>query len=88
MDIFDIEIDFESVIPMEEQQQRQRTIEYRLSTHSTRTQADHRFNIILFLYPIKRYSVQCLFLFFLYNKIKHFFLSLSNLTRNEADNKQ
>ena len=44
---------FQSVVPMEQQQQ-QRMIEYRLSTHSTRTHADQRFNVILLSYPIER----------------------------------
>jgi hypothetical protein len=41
---------FQYVIPSEQQRQ----IEYRLSTHSTRTHADQRFNAILFSYPIER----------------------------------
>lgn len=41
---------FKYVIPLEQQRQ----IEYRLSTHSTRTHADQRFNAILFSYPIER----------------------------------
>jgi hypothetical protein len=41
---------FQYVIPLEQQRQ----IEYRLSTHSTRTHADQRFNAILFSYPIER----------------------------------
>jgi hypothetical protein len=41
---------FQYVIPLEQQRQ----IEYRVSTHSTRTHADQRFNAILFSYPIER----------------------------------
>ncbi|CAF1463708.1 unnamed protein product [Rotaria magnacalcarata] len=41
---------FPHVIPLEQQRQ----IKYRLSTHSTRTHADQRFNAILFSYPIER----------------------------------
>ena len=43
---------FHSVIPMDQQQQR--LVDYRSSTHSTRTHADQRFNVILFSYPIER----------------------------------
>ena len=44
---------FVHVVPLEQgkQQQQQR---YRLSTYSTRMHADHRFNAILFSYPIER----------------------------------
>ena len=41
---------FEHVIPLK----RQRLVKYRLSTYSTRTHADQRFNAILFSYPIER----------------------------------
>jgi hypothetical protein len=41
---------FPYVTPLEQQRQ----TEYRLSTHSTRTHADQRFNAILFSYPIER----------------------------------
>ncbi|CAF0761580.1 unnamed protein product [Adineta steineri] len=41
---------FQSVLPLEHQRQ----IQYRVSTHSTRTHADQRFNAILFSYPIER----------------------------------
>ena len=49
---------FENVLPLDTQSpsqaQGQRTIKYRLSTHSTRTHADQRLNAILFSYPIER----------------------------------
>jgi hypothetical protein len=41
---------FQHVIPLDQQRQ----IDYRFSTHSTRTHADQRFNAILFSYPIER----------------------------------
>jgi hypothetical protein len=41
---------FQFVIPYDHQ----RNIDYRFSTHSTRTHADQRFNAILFSYPIER----------------------------------
>jgi len=41
---------FLEIIPFEQQKQ----MNYRLSTYSTRMHADHRFNAILFSYPIER----------------------------------
>lgn len=47
---------FESVLPLDNQSpsEGQRSIKYRLSTHSTRAHADRRLNAILFSYPIER----------------------------------
>lgn len=47
---------FQHVIPLAEKRQ----IKYRLSSHSTRTHADQRFNAILFSYPIERLRTHAL----------------------------